>query len=106
MILSVIQGYDGSRLKTVGLIDTHFLADDELLQLQGPSISYRIAVGLNWGKKVLTLQTLATAVAQAAALSEPGDTVLFSPAFASFDMFKNYEHRDQTFIDLVRQLDN
>ena len=39
-------------------ISEDFLADDELLQLQGPSISYRIAVGPNRGKKVLTLQTL------------------------------------------------
>ena len=36
--------------------------------------------------------------------SEPGDIVLFSPACASLDMYKNYEVRGQHFIDLVTAL--
>jgi UDP-N-acetylmuramoylalanine--D-glutamate ligase len=36
--------------------------------------------------------------------SEPGDRVLLSPACASFDMFNNYAHRAQVFIDAVRAL--
>lgn len=50
------------------------------------------------------VRSLEDAVRQAAELARPGDTVLLSPACASFDMFKNYEHRGQTFIDLVKQL--
>jgi UDP-N-acetylmuramoylalanine--D-glutamate ligase len=47
---------------------------------------------------------LDSAVRQAAAQAAPGDAVLLSPACASFDMFTNYEHRGQAFVDLVSAL--
>ncbi len=43
------------------------------------------------------VDTLATAVRAAAAAATPGDTVLLSPACASFDQFDNYAHRGQVF---------
>ena len=48
--------------------------------------------------------TLEQAVQQAAALAAPGDAVLLSPACASLDMFRNYAHRAEVFVDAVREL--
>ena len=42
------------------------------------------------------------AVELAAGLARPGGVVLLSPAYKSFDMFKDYEDRGRKFKDAVR----
>jgi UDP-N-acetylmuramoylalanine--D-glutamate ligase len=44
------------------------------------------------------------AVARAAALAGPGEVVLLSPACASFDMFRDYAHRGETFQKAVQEV--
>jgi UDP-N-acetylmuramoylalanine--D-glutamate ligase len=48
--------------------------------------------------------TLPDAVARAAALAVPGDTVLLSPACASLDMFRDYAERGERFVQAVQGL--
>lgn len=49
-------------------------------------------------------RSLEEAVLHANSIAQPGDTVLFSPACASFDMFKNFEHRGNCFKSTVMDL--
>ena len=56
------------------------------------------------GVALLHAKTMEEAVKLSWQASEPGDRVLLSPACASFDMFTNYAHRAQVFIDAVRAL--
>ncbi len=60
-----------------------------------------IAKSLSQFAPVEICSDLAEVIAVAAASSSTGDTVLFSPACASFDMFENYQDRGREFKRLV-----
>jgi len=53
---------------------------------------------------IIETSSASEAVRKAAKLSQTGDTVLLSPACASFDLFQNYEDRGNQFKDAVRAL--
>jgi len=56
------------------------------------------------GVALVDAATLPEAVQLASRRAHHGDAVLMSPACASFDMFRDYEHRAQVFCDTVRSL--
>jgi UDP-N-acetylmuramoylalanine--D-glutamate ligase len=62
------------------------------------------ALGSLPGVALEVVGTLEKAVEDAASRAEPGDAVLLSPACASFDQFRNFEHRGEVFESLVRAL--
>jgi UDP-N-acetylmuramoylalanine--D-glutamate ligase len=64
----------------------------------------RIADALAGRVALEIVGTLEAAVARAAELARPGDVVLLSPACASFDQFRNFEHRGDRFRELVHAL--
>ncbi len=63
-----------------------------------------IAAALGDDVPLVRVKTLDEAVEQCAALAQPGDAVLLSPACASLDMFKNYEERGRLFAQAVEGL--
>jgi UDP-N-acetylmuramoylalanine--D-glutamate ligase len=56
------------------------------------------------GIELIDCATLEEAVEKAGAMAQGGDAVLLSPACASLDMFRNYAHRAEVFVDAVREL--
>ncbi len=56
------------------------------------------------GVEAYPAASLQDAVEHARRLARPGDAVLLSPACASFDMFRNYVHRAEVFVEAVNQM--
>jgi UDP-N-acetylmuramoylalanine--D-glutamate ligase len=54
--------------------------------------------------EIVHAETLENAIKRAADSAQPGDIVLLAPACASFDQFRNYEHRGKVFKDVVQAL--
>ncbi len=72
-----------------------------LIGRDGPAI--REALN-STGVSLTDCWTLEQAVERAAEIATEGDIVLLSPACASFDMFTNYAHRAEVFINAVREI--
>ncbi len=64
----------------------------------------KIESELNGAVPLAACGTMAEAVGHARARAESGDVVLLAPACASFDQFKNFEHRGKVFKQLVAEL--
>ena len=72
-----------------------------LIGRDAPKIEAAIAGS---GVETRPAASLEEAVEQASRLARPGDAVLLSPACASFDMFRNYVHRAEVFVEAVKKL--
>ncbi|HZY17682.1 MAG TPA: UDP-N-acetylmuramoyl-L-alanine--D-glutamate ligase [Ramlibacter sp.] len=72
-----------------------------LIGRDGPQIRAAIA---SCGVPLVDASSMDEAVRLATQRAHAGDAVLMSPACASFDMFRNYEHRADVFRAAVREL--
>lgn len=87
---------------------------DDLLPLINEKVKAIICLGVdneklfrNFGNCVDTIletQSMREAVSMAYGIAEKGNSVLLSPACASFDLFENYEDRGRQFKEAVRNL--
>ena len=64
----------------------------------------RIEEALDGTTTIVPLDKMENAVKWAAQNAKSGETVLLSPACASFDQYRNFEHRGEHFEELVRGL--
>jgi UDP-N-acetylmuramoylalanine--D-glutamate ligase len=87
---------------------------EEIMQLVKNKVRAIICLGLDNSKiheafgalniPIVDADSAKAAVDHAYAMSERGDTVLLSPACASFDLFRNYEDRGTQFKEAVKSL--
>jgi UDP-N-acetylmuramoylalanine--D-glutamate ligase len=68
------------------------------------SAAERVASAIEGTTEIVPAGDMQHAVEWARANAKSGDTVLLSPACASFDQFRNFEHRGEHFEELVRGL--
>ncbi|AIN74188.1 UDP-N-acetylmuramoyl-L-alanine--D-glutamate ligase [Flavobacterium psychrophilum] len=86
----------------------------ELMELVNKNVKTIICLGVDNKKiidafsnvvdELIEVSTMTDAVRQAYKMAEKGDTVLLSPACASFDLFENYEDRGRQFKQAVQNL--
>ncbi len=76
-----------------------------------PHVRHVVAIGESAGvltgarpEASVVASSMAEAVAMAAEVARPGDTVLLAPGCASFDMFDSYSHRGDAFSEAVRAI--
>jgi UDP-N-acetylmuramoylalanine--D-glutamate ligase len=86
----------------------------ELLDLVKEKVKAIVCIGIDNSKiktafkdlgiEIVETQSMGEAVRSAYFLAAKGDSVLLSPACASFDLFRNYEDRGRQFKEAVRNL--
>jgi UDP-N-acetylmuramoylalanine--D-glutamate ligase len=99
-VILIAGGYGGGFELTQWVADA--LAHTEAVILIGASAE-ELADALREHPKVVRAATLEEAVSIAAELAPTGSVVLLSPAYKSFDMFKDFEDRGNQFKQLVRK---
>ena len=99
-VILIAGGYGGGFELREWVADV--LAHAEAVILIGASAD-ELTEALRDHPRILRAQSLAEAVSIAAGLARQGGVVLLSPAYKSFDMFKDFEDRGNQFKELVRQ---
>ena len=66
----------------------------------------KIGTALDGAAPLVETGTLDAAIRYGYEHGRPGDTVLLAPACASFDQFRSFEHRGETFKEIVGRLDH
>ncbi|WP_282017450.1 UDP-N-acetylmuramoyl-L-alanine--D-glutamate ligase [Salegentibacter mishustinae] len=108
-----LESMESETIWIVGGVDKGNVYDD-LLPSVNEKVKAIICLGVdnqklmqNFGNCVDTMvetQSMKEAVRMAYSLAEKGNSVLLSPACASFDLFENYEDRGRQFKEAVRNL--
>ncbi|MBM7583306.1 UDP-N-acetylmuramoylalanine--D-glutamate ligase [Caldicoprobacter guelmensis] len=112
--IKAIQAMKGPTVLIAGGMDKGS-SFDEFIDAFGKTVTHMVVLGETADKLIRTakekgfeevyrVNTVEESVRKAFSLASPGYNVLFSPACASWDMFKDYEERGRVFKSAVRAL--
>jgi UDP-N-acetylmuramoylalanine--D-glutamate ligase len=116
---AALQAIAGSKVMIIGGFDRNLDLTDLAAALKAHSkdIRHVLLIGASGQRTAYELEdegfnkytvsqakTMKEIVAEATALAKPGDAVVLSPGFPSFDMFKNFEDRGEQYNAAVEQL--
>lgn len=114
--ISAISGIGGSMTGKIVLIAGGQAKGADFSELRTPMVDYvrsmvligedadKMEQALNTSVQVLRASSLDAAVNMARLEAKPGDVVLLSPACASLDMFRDFNHRGEAFTSAVNAL--
>ncbi len=108
-----LAGIDGKVILIMGGKDKG-LDFTELNEILNKKVKYLILIGEAKEKiknsidypenKIFLTDDFEESINKAYSVSREGDTIILSPACASFDMFENFEHRGKVFKEIVKKL--
>lgn len=119
--LAAISAIEGTKIMLIGGYDRMLPVDTLILTLKNASSSGSLRQAIFYGasagrleeaakKHGFTNYTMALSsnfsevMQTAAAAAQPNDSIILSPGFASFDMFKNFEDRGNQFKHIVKEM--
>jgi UDP-N-acetylmuramoylalanine--D-glutamate ligase len=115
-VIAALEAFDEPKIIIAGGHDKHLPFDDlgramakrakavVLIGQTAPQIAEALKKCPDSCVRVEMAKTLEEAVQKADSIAQPGDVVLLSPACASYDMFRNFQHRGEEFRTLAARL--
>lgn len=106
-VILIAGGYDKKiPFDTFGAVVNDHVKKLVLVGLTSEKIEQAVKAAGNYSQlPIYRCVTFEEAVTTARMTAEPGDIVILSPACASFDLFKNFEVRGNTFKDIVNSFE-
>ena len=102
-VILIAGGYDKKiPFDEFGIVVNEHVKELVLVGVTSPKIEYAVKQAENYdGLSIHCCAEFEQAVNTARSLAQSGDVVILSPACASFDLFKNFEVRGNTFKEIV-----